>query len=144
MANKPKAMVPTLSDFTAMWKASGLKEKLIWTIVLVAIFRLGVQVPIWGVNVEEIGRIPGNPLVQFIDIFSGGALTKVSILALGIGPYITSSIIMQLLTVVIPKLEELQKEEGEAGRRKISQYTRYATVGLALIQGFLILNYVLN
>lgn len=144
MAGRTKAMIPTLGDLGAMWQASGLKEKLLMTVVLVAIYRLGAQIPIWGVNVDAIHRIPGNPLVQFIDMFSGGALTAVSILALGIGPYITASIIMQLLTVVIPRLEEMQKEEGEAGRRKLSQITRYATVVLSLVQGSLVLNFILN
>ena len=77
----------------------------------------------------------GNNIIGFLDLFSGGALGKVSIFALGIGPYITSSIIIQLVSVVIPSLEKLQKEEGEAGRRKLSQYTRIFTVVLAVFQG---------
>jgi preprotein translocase subunit SecY len=81
-------------------------------------------------------------MLGFLDMFSGGALTSVSVLALGIGPYITSSIIMQLLTVVVPRLEEMQKEEGEAGRRKISQYTRYLAVFLAIFQAFLVIRLV--
>jgi preprotein translocase subunit SecY len=137
-------MVPSLSDFGAMWKASGLKEKLTMTILLVIVYRLGAQIPIWGVNHQALLNIPGNPLIQIVDMFSGGALSAVSILALGIGPYITASIIMQLLTVVIPRLEEMQKEEGEAGRRKLSQITRYATVVLGLIQGFLVIQFILN
>lgn len=142
MANKPKALIPTPSDLAAMWQASGLKEKIIATIVLIAVFRLGAQIPIWGVHPDAIQKLASNQLVGFLDMFSGGALTSVSILALGIGPYITASIIMQLMVVVIPRLEELQKEEGEAGRRKMAQYTRYLTVILSLIQGGLVMKYI--
>jgi preprotein translocase subunit SecY len=125
-----------------MWQASGLKNKLLFTIMMIAVFRLGVQVPIWGVDPTKLQGLLGNQAIGFLDMFSGGALSSVSVLALGIGPYITASIIMQLLTVVIPRLEELQKEEGEAGRRKISQYTRYLTVVLALFQGALIMRLI--
>jgi preprotein translocase subunit SecY len=141
---KPKAgKIPGfIDDFQAMWEASGLKSKLIFTAIMLAVFRLGAQVPIWGVHPEKIKSLLGNQMLGFLDMFSGGALTSVSVLALGIGPYITASIIMQLLTVVVPRLEELQKEEGEAGRRKISQYTRYLTVVLAMFQAFLIMRLV--
>lgn len=142
---KPKAgsvTVPGVDDFKAMWEASGLKSKLIFTAVMLAVFRLGAQVPVWGVHPEKISGLLGNQMLGFLDMFSGGALTSVSILALGIGPYITASIIMQLLTVVIPRLEEMQKEEGEAGRRKISQYTRYLAVVLAIFQAGLIMRLV--
>lgn len=140
---KPKAgAIPGVGDFQAMWEASGLKSKLLFTIILLAVFRLGAQVPVWGVHPERIQSLLGNQMLGFLDMFSGGALTSVSVLALGIGPYITASIIMQLITVVIPRLEEMQKEEGEAGRRKISQYTRYLTVVLALFQSALIMKLV--
>jgi preprotein translocase subunit SecY len=141
---KPKSgtFVPGVGDLKAMWEASGLKQKLLYTIALLAVFRLGVQVPIFGVHAEKIQGLLGNQMLGFLDMFSGGALTSVSVLALGIGPYITSSIIMQLLTVVIPRLEELQKEEGEAGRRKIAQYTRYFTIVLALFQSALIMRLI--
>jgi preprotein translocase subunit SecY len=142
VANQSNTIIPGLGDLRAMWEASGLKNKLLFTLALLAIFRLGVQIPIFGVHAERLQGLLGNQMLGFLDMFSGGALTSVSILALGIGPYITSSIIMQLLTVVIPRLEELQKEEGEAGRRKISQYTRYLTVVLALFQGTLILRLI--
>src|SRR6478609_4651939 len=125
-----------------MWEASGLKGKLLFTLAMLAVFRLGVQVPIFGVHAERLQCVLGSQMLGFLDMFSGGALASVSILALGIGPYITSSIIMQLLTVVIPRLEELQKEEGESGRRKISQYTRYLTVVLSLFQGALIMRLI--
>ena len=140
---KPKAgAIPGLGDIQAMWQASGLKQKLIFTVLMIALFRLGIQVPIWGVNPERLQPLLGSQVLGFLDMFSGGALSSVSVLALGIGPYITASIIMQLLTVVIPRLEEMQKEEGEAGRRKISQITRYVTVVLAIFQGALIMRLI--
>jgi preprotein translocase subunit SecY len=134
--------VPALGDIKAMWETSGLKAKIGFTLILLAVFRLGAQVPVWGVHPERIQSLLGNQMLGFLDMFSGGALTSVSILALGIGPYITSSIIMQLMTVVIPRLEEMQKEEGEAGRRKISQYSRYLAVVLALFQSALIMRLI--
>lgn len=118
-------------------KASGLKQKLIFTFAIIALFRFGTQLPIYGINNEVFQAMAaGNNMIGFLDLFSGGALGKVSIFALGIGPYITASIIMQLLAVIIPYLEKLQKEEGEAGRRKIQQLTRQFTVILALFQSF--------
>jgi preprotein translocase subunit SecY len=142
VANKYNKAIPGIGDIRAMWEASGLKGKLLFTLAMLAVFRLGVQVPIFGVNTRLLQGVLGSQMLGFLDMFSGGALTSVSILALGIGPYITSSIIMQLLTVVIPRLEELQKEEGESGRRKISQYTRYLTVVLSLFQGALIMRLI--
>ncbi len=140
---RPKAgKIPNMADIQAMWDSSGLKEKLLFTAAMIAIFRLGAQIPVWGVNADAMAALAGNQLLGFLDMFSGGALARVSILALGIGPYITASIVMQLMTVVIPHLEELQKEEGEAGRRKISQYTRYLTVVLAILQSSLVMRFI--
>ena len=138
-----KMTMPTHEEVFGMWQASGLKEKLIFTFLMIAVFRFGTQIPIFGINSEVFSHAAGgNNIIGFLDLFSGGALSKVSIFALGIGPYITASIIMQLLAVVIPHLETLQKEEGEAGRRKISQYTRFFTVGLALFQATMFLTYL--
>lgn len=142
MAKPKTGAIPGVGDLQAMWEASGLKSKLLFTLMMLAVFRLGVQIPVWGVHPERLQGALGNQMLGFLDMFSGGALTSVSILALGIGPYITSSIIMQLLTVVIPRLEEMQKEEGEAGRRKISQYTRYLTVVLGMFQAGLIIRLI--
>lgn len=140
---KPKVgALPAMGDIKAMWETSGLKGKILFTLLMLAVFRLGAQIPVWGVHPERIQSLLGNQMLGFLDMFSGGALTSVSILALGIGPYITSSIIMQLMTVVIPRLEEMQKEEGEAGRRKVSQYSRYLTVVLALFQSVLIMRLI--
>lgn len=134
---------PSMEDVASMLQASGLKAKLIFTFAMIAIFRLGVHLPLFGIDNQIFAKIAqGNNIIGFIDLFSGGALQNISILALGIGPYITASIIMQLLTVVIPHLEQLQKEEGEAGRRKISQYTRVFTVFIAIFQSALFLFYL--
>ena len=123
MANEIKA--PSTEDLMSMWNASGLKQKILFTLLMIAVWRFGVQIPLYGINNQVFSTIAsGNNIIGFLDLFSGGALGKVSILALGIGPFITSSIIVQLVSVVIPALEKLQKEEGEEGRRKLSQYTR--------------------
>ncbi len=124
---------------------SGLKTKIIFTLAMIAIFRLCAQLPLFGIDAHNFANLAAtNNLIGFLDMFSGGALGNVSIIALGIGPYITASIIMQLLAVVIPHLEQLQKEEGEAGRRKISQYTRVFTVVIAAVQSLVFVIYLLK
>lgn len=139
----PQMRMPTTDDLMSMWHASGLKEKIIFTFLMIAAFRFGVQMPLYGINNQIFSNIAqGNNIIGFLDLFSGGALGKVSIFALGIGPYITSSIIIQLISVVIPSLEKLQKEEGEAGRRKLSQYTRIFTVVLAAFQSLIFMMYL--
>jgi preprotein translocase subunit SecY len=114
-----------------------LRKRVLFTLAMLAVYRIGVQVPTPGVNSEALAQYlqqtAGN-LYGMFNMFSGGALEQFSIFALGIMPYISASIIMNLLTVVIPQLETLKKE-GEAGRRKITQYTRYGTIGLSIIQG---------
>ena len=115
----------------------GLQKKILFTLGMILIFRLCTQLPLFGIDAQNFANLAAtNNLIGFLDMFSGGALGNVSIIALGIGPYITASIIMQLLAVIIPYLEKLQKEEGEAGRRKIQQLTRQFTVVLALFQSF--------
>lgn len=119
-----------------------LQKKILFTLGFIAIYRIGVYVPIPGINSSAIGaffRSQGGNMLGMFNMFSGGALAQFSIFALGVTPYISSSIIFQLLTVVVPHLEALSKE-GDAGRRKITQYTRYGTVILALIQGYMIAN----
>ena len=139
----PQMRMPTTEDLMSMWNASGLKQKIIFTFLMIAVWRFGVQMPLYGINNQVFSNIAqGNNIIGFLDLFSGGALGKVSILALGIGPFITSSIIIQLVSVVIPALEKLQKEEGEAGRRKLSQYTRIFTVVLAIFQSFIFMLYL--
>ncbi len=118
-----------------MLKASGLKQKILFTLAVVFIFRLGVHIPVSGLDLAVIEKMFGQGnLLGLIDMFSGGALSKFSIFAMGIIPYINSSIIIQLMTSVIPKLEELQKEGGEAGRKQIAQITRYLTIILGTLQ----------
>ena len=135
--------MPTTADLMSMWNASGLKEKLIFTFGMLVLFRFGIHLPVYGINYEIFANIAsGNNILGFLDLFTGGALGKVSIFALGIGPYITSSIIMQLMAVIIPALEKLQKEDGEAGRRKLSQYTRLFTVVLAVFQALIFVGYM--
>ena len=141
--NTGKMRIPTTADLMSMWNASGLKEKLIFTFMMLVLFRFGIHLPVFGINNEIFANIAsGNNILGFLDLFSGGALGKVSIFALGIGPYITSSIIMQLMAVIIPALEKLQKEDGEAGRRKLSQYTRIFTVILAAFQSVIFMAYM--
>ena len=104
--------MPTSADLMSMWNASGLKSKIIFTVLMIAAFRFGVQLPVFGINNAIFSNIAsGNNLIGFLDLFSGGALGKVSIFALGIGPFITASIIIQLMAVVVPSLEKLQKED---------------------------------
>ena len=142
-ANHNGMRIPTTVDLMSMCYASGLKEKLIFTFLMLVLFRFGIHLPIYGINNEAFANLAaGNNLLGFLDLFTGGALGKVSIFALGIGPYITSSIIMQLMAVIIPALEKLQKEEGEAGRRKLSQYTRLFTVVLAAFQGCIFMSFL--
>lgn len=124
---------------------AGLKTKIIFTLVMIMIFRLCAQLPLFGIDGQNLANLAAtNNLIGFLDMFSGGAIGNVSIIALGIGPYITASIIMQLLAVIIPHLEQLQKEEGEAGRRKISQYTRIFTIIIAAIQALVFVIYLLK
>lgn len=126
-----------------MWQASGLKQKILFTFAMIALFRLGAQLPIFGINNEVFSNIAqGNNIIGFLDLFTGGALGNVSIFALGIGPFITASIIIQLVSVVIPSLEKLQTEEGEAGRRKLMQYTRIFTVILSVFQATIFMVYM--
>ena len=116
-----------------------LKKKLLWTFLLVAIYRIGIHVPVPGVDSSALADFfesAKNTLFGLFDMFSGGGLRNLSIFALGIMPYISASIILQLLAVVSPELSKMQKEDGAAGRKKITQYTRYGTVLITLIQGF--------
>ena len=119
-----------------VFRVPDLRNRILFTLGMLAIYRLGGHIPTPGVDAlrfEEFVRSNAGSFLGFIDLFSGGTFRRLTIFALGIMPYITASIILQLLTVVVPTLEKLQKE-GELGRRKITQWTRYLTVGLALMQ----------
>src|SRR3712207_335441 len=125
-----------LGAFISAFKVPDLRKKIFFTILIIAVYRFGAHVPTPGINVDaaqEFANQGGTGALAFLNLFSGGALTQMAVFALGIMPYITSSIIMQLLTVVIPKLEAWQKE-GESGHKKITQWTRYLTVLLAILQ----------
>lgn len=123
-----------LSPLIASWKSPELRRKIITTAILLIIFRLFAHIPIPGVNTSKLAELfSQNQFLGLLDIFSGGTLVNFSVLALGLNPYINASIILQLLTIVFPKLEELSKE-GEYGREKINQYTRIITVPLAVVQ----------
>jgi preprotein translocase subunit SecY len=117
-----------------------LRKRLFFTLAMLAVYRMGVQIPTPGINGEAVAAFflqHAGSLFGMFNMFSGGALSNFSIFALGIMPYISASIIIQLLTVVVPQLEALSKE-GESGRRKITQYTRYGTVGLSIVQSLFI------
>jgi len=126
-----------LRAFVNAFKIPDLRRKLLFTLGIIAVYRLGGWIPVPGVEVdllrEAVAGAGAGGIVGIINLFAGGALQQMAVFALGIMPYITASIIMQLLAVVIPKLEALQRE-GEQGRKKITQYTRYITIGLALLQ----------
>jgi preprotein translocase subunit SecY len=128
-----------LTGFIRAFRTPDLRRKLLFTIFMIAVFRLGASLPTPGISEKNVAFCTGlaaqsgSSVYQLVNLFSGGALLKLSVFALGIMPYITASIILQLLAVVIPRLETL-RQEGQAGQAKITQYTRYLTVGLAILQ----------
>src|SRR6056300_1367635 len=126
-----------LSIFRYIFKIPDLRKRILFTLFMFAVYRLGAAVPVPGVDLDAVQRLTDSGsqagIYGLLNLFSGGALETFSVFALGIMPYITSSIILQLLTVVIPRLQKLQ-EEGESGRKVITQWTRYITVVLALLQ----------
>ena len=133
-----------LQAFADTFKIPDLRKKILITFAVIAVYRLGTYIPTPGIDgtklsqfFDNLARTQGGNLFGVMNLFSGGAIHRLTIFALGIMPYISSSIIMQLLTVVIPQLEKLAKE-GEIGRKKINQYTRYGTVILSMIQSFFI------
>lgn len=126
-----------MSGMQSAAKVPELRRRVLFTLIMLAVYRIGVQIPTPGINGEAIASFfsqKAGTLFGMFNMFSGGALENFSIFALGIMPYISASIIIQLLTVVIPQLEALKKE-GQSGQRKITQYTRYGTVLLSIIQG---------
>jgi preprotein translocase subunit SecY len=120
-----------------IFKVRELRNKIFFIIALLIVFRLAANIPVPGVDVTKLKQFfEGNQFLGLLNIFSGGGLSNISIVLLGVGPYITASIIMQLLTMIVPKLEQLYKEEGEAGRQKFNMWTRWLTVPLAGLQTF--------
>lgn len=121
--------------FAQMAQAAGLRGRILLTIGMLILIRLGMFLPLPGIDRAAFGQsIENSPLIGFLNVFSGGGIAALGIFALGILPYINASIILQLLTSALPALENLQKNEGEAGRRKISQITRYVSLGWAIVQ----------
>src|SRR5213593_3920639 len=119
-----------------IFSIADLRKRVVFTFLMLAVYRVGGHIPVPGINfqaLESFFRAQGGGILGFLDLFSGGNLRRLTIFALGIMPYISASIILQLLTVIWPYLEKLSKE-GEVGRKKITQYTRYGTVMLSLIQ----------
>ncbi len=128
----------TLEVIKNAFRVPDLRKKILMTLLLIVIFRAGCFIAIPGLSAEAHSALAGNGLFRFMDLLTGGAFQQVSIFSLGISPYINASIIIQLLTVAIPALERLSKEGGEEGRQKITQITRYVTVGLALFQSIML------
>lgn len=128
-----------LTAFARAFKTPDLRKKLLFTLGIMVIYRLGAHIPVPGIDYQKVQTCvdqakSGQGLFGLVNMFSGGALLQITIFALGVMPYITASIILQLLTVVIPRLEALKKE-GQTGQAKITQYTRYLTMALAVLQG---------
>lgn len=130
-----------LKKFSTVLRVKELRKKFLIVAGLLAIFRLMAIIPVPGIPKESLQQLfAGNQLFGLLDIFSGGGLSNLSLVMLGVGPYITASIVMQLLTMIVPRLEEMAKEEGEAGRRKINQWTRILAVPMAGLQAFGFIN----
>jgi preprotein translocase subunit SecY len=134
-------MLKTLQN---AWKVQDLRKKILITLVLLAVYRFGIFIPVPGINTAALAKsLEGGMFFGFLDLLSGGGFSRFSIFAMGVTPYINSSIIMSLLTIAIPKLETLSKE-GEEGRKKIAEYTRYGTIIFSLIEAFSIGMYLRN
>ncbi len=126
-----------LEKILQVFKIKELRNKILFVLGILVVFRLAANIPVPGVNVNELRQFfENNQFFGLLNMFSGGGLRNISIVMLGVGPYITASIIMQLLTMIIPKLEQMYKEEGEAGRQKFNMWTRWLTVPLGVLQTF--------
>ena len=124
-----------LAALASAFRIPDLRKKILFTAGLLAVYRIGSYIPVPGVNPAVMERlIEGGGVFGLMDMFAGGNLSRLTVFALNVGPYITASIVIQLLAMVVPQLEEMMKE-GEEGRKRIQQYTRYGTIALALIQG---------
>ncbi|MFA5062355.1 MAG: preprotein translocase subunit SecY [Patescibacteria group bacterium] len=127
-----------------VWKIKDIRNKVLFVLALLVVFRLVAHIPIPGINLENLRQfLAGNQVFGLLDVFSGGTMKNFSIVMLGVGPYITASIIFQLLSMIVPKLEEMTKE-GEAGQQKINNYTRLLTVPLAFLQSYAMIKLLSN
>jgi len=132
-----------LNKLLQVFKIKDLRKKILFILVIFAIFRLMAAIPMPGINAENLEKFFARfKMMGFVSVLTGGALSRFSIIMLGIGPYITSVIILQLLTMIFPQLEKMYKEEGEAGRRKFNQYGRLLTIPLAFLQGYAMLSWL--
>lgn len=130
-----------LKKFFQIFTIPDLRKKILFVLGVFVVFRIMANIPIPGIDLLRLKEFfSGNQMLGLLNIFTGGALSRLSIVMLGLGPYITSVIILQLLTMIFPRLEKLYKEEGEAGRQKVNQYGRILTVPLAALQGFAMLS----
>ncbi len=130
-----------LQKIIQIFKIKDLRNKILFVLGVFALFRIMANIPMPGINAERMREFfEGNQIFGLLNLFSGGAMDNLSIVMLGLGPYITGSIIMQLLTMIFPQLEKMYKEEGEAGKQKFTQYGRILTVPLAILQGFAMLS----
>src|SRR3989344_5933755 len=124
-----------------IWQAPDIRKRILFVLAMLIVFRIAAHIPLPGIDASQLKNFfASNQLFGLLNLFSGGGLENVSIVMMGVGPYITASIIFQLLTMIVPKLEAIKKE-GESGTQKIAQYTRYLTVPLAMMQsyGFIII-----
>ena len=125
-----------LKKLQQIWKAKEIRNNIFYVLALLIVFRIAAHIPIPGVDTSSLKNLfSGNDVLGLVNLFSGGGLENFSVVMLGVSPYITASIIFQLLAMIVPKLEALQKE-GEYGQQKLNQYTRLLTVPLAFIQGY--------
>jgi preprotein translocase subunit SecY len=141
---RDRPLADAMNVLINIFKLPELRKRVLFTLAMLAVYRLGVFIAVPGVDrtvMSELVSQGSGGFLGYFNMFTGGALEQVSVFALGIMPYISASIIMQLMTVVIPRLEQLSKE-GESGRRKINQYSRYATVGLSFVQGYFIASWL--
>jgi len=129
-----------LEKVIQIFKIKDLRKKIFFVLMILVIFRIAANIPVPGIDTERLSQFFGsNQLFGLLNIFTGGAMSNLSIIMLGLGPYITGTIIMQLLTMIFPQLEALYKEEGEKGKKKFNQYGRILTVPLAVLQGYAML-----
>ncbi len=133
-----------LDKLKQIWKAKDVRRSILYVLALLLVYRVAAHVPVPGINVNELKNyLEGNQVLGLLSMFSGGALQNFSVIMLGVGPYITASIIMQLLAMIVPKIEALSKE-GEYGQQRMNQYTRLLTVPLAIIQAYSYLRLLSN
>jgi preprotein translocase subunit SecY len=129
-----------LNKVIQVFKIKDLRKKILFVFMILVIFRLAANIPVPGINIDRLRDFfANNQLFGLLNIFTGGAMSNLSIIMLGLGPFITATIIMQLLTMIFPQLEALHKEEGEQGRQKFNQYGRMLAVPLASLQSYAML-----